>query len=301
MKKPLRSIFLLLLFICGTQAYAQQDPIHIGILPFDVTDANANNIKDIVQDQVTVCFAGKGRFFLLDRSVTEKLKAELERVKEASSAYAKIVADQGHMAGAQYLITGKVSSMEMGTTNTTNYLGKAVVNYHGTLHLTLQINTVETGKIYAQETITAISRDFDSNNPSDIFNNALCKLKSEVQKKVRTWFSTSITIVGVDKAKNGIPQKVLINAGKEIFDDGKNANCDASALAGLFASRKVYLDVISVEEIKFGATVSKREKKIGELKIDEVQGDITVCSVTKGDKDIKQYMDDKKPLIVKTQ
>ena len=301
MTKHLRLLSLIFFLFTGTKIYAQ-DAIHIGILPFDAVDNNANSVKELVQQEVTSCFANKGRFFLLDRAITEKLKAELERVKQSSSAYAKIVADQGRQANAEFLITGKVSSIVPGTSSTTNYLGKKTTTYHGTLHLGLQINTVETGKVFDQDAITVTSREFDSDNPGDIFDNALCKLKVEIQKKVRNLFTSSITIIGVDKEKNGIPQKVIINAGKEIFDNGKNSNCDGTnTLTGIFASKKVYLDIISQEDYKYGNITSKREKKIGELKIDEVQGDITVCTVTKGDKELKTYMDQKKALIIKTQ
>jgi hypothetical protein len=301
MAKYLRSLIIVFFACFCVKTYAQE-AIHIGILPFDAADNNAHNIKDLVQQQVTSCFANKGRFFLLDRAVTEKLKNELERVKETSSAYAKIVADQGHQANAEFLITGKVNSMVPGTSTTTNYLGKKTTTYHATLHLSLQINTVETGKVYNQEAITVTSREFENDNPGDIFDNALCKLKVEIQKKVRNLFASSITIVGVDKEKNGVLQKVIVNAGKEIFENGKNSNCDGtSTIAAIFASKKVYLDVFTVEDYKYGNITSKRERKVGELKIDEVQGDITVCTVTKGDKELKTYMDQKKTLIVKTQ
>jgi hypothetical protein len=294
----LSAIFLFLIL----SKVSAQDAIHIGIIPFKAIDRDAEAIANLVEEQVSACFANKGRFYLLDRSVTEKLKKELEAAKENTSLYSKIVAEQGHMAGAEYLITGKVTSVEYTKVNGKNYLGQATTTYHGTLRVSVQINTVETGRVFFNEPYTILSRDFDTDAKSDILDNILCKLKTAIKIKVRDMFPTSLAIVHIEKEKKGIPDQVLINAGKDLFETGKTANCDVpsalSSISSIFSS-KIVLEVIEVETLTFGSAVSKREKKIGELKITSVEGDVSVCIVSKGGKEIKDAMDNKKVIIIR--
>lgn len=279
-----------------------QDAIHIGIIPFTSIDYNAQPITSLVEEQVSACFANKGRFYLLDRSVTEKLKKELESAKENTSLYAKIVAEQGHMAGAQYLINGKVSDLEIGQTSTKNYLGQTTITYHGTLHISVQVNTVETGRVFFNEPYTIVSKDFDSQSRGDILDNILCKFKTALKTKIRDVFPSTLAIVHVEKEKKGVPEQVLINAGKDMFDTGKTTNCDVpsalSSISSIF-SAKIVLEVIEMEDVTYGSTLVKREKKIGELKIASVEGDVSVCNVSKGGKEIKDAMDNKKNLVIR--
>lgn len=294
----LTAVFTILFF---AKANAQ-DAIHIGIIPFQAIDKDAEAVTNLVEEQVSSCFANKGRFYLLDRGVTERLKKELEAAKENTSLYSKIVAEQGHMAGAEYLITGKVGSMEVSKTTSKNYLGQITVAYHGTMRISVQVNTVETGRVFFNEPYTIISKDFDIESKSDILDNILCKFKTAVKIKIRDMFPTSLAIIHVEKEKKGIPEQVLINAGKDLFETGKTANCDVpsalSSISSIF-SAKIVLEVITVEDLNFGGATSKREKKIGELKITSVEGDVSVCNVSNGGKEIKDAMDSKKVILIR--
>jgi hypothetical protein len=298
-----KNFYLPIVFLfCSFGILYAQEAVHIGIIPFSPADNNAGAVTTIAEEQVASCFVNKGRFYLLDRGVTEKLKRELDATKENSSLYSKVVAQQGHLAGAQYLITGKVNSLELSSSTSKNYLtSKTTTNYHGTVRIALQINSVESGQVIFQEPFTIISSDFENNSSSDILDNIMCRFKSAVRNKVRNLFSSDITIIHVEKEKNGIPQKVLINVGKEMFEDGKNSNCEPSSSIASFFTKKIVLDVIVVDNVSYGGTTAKREKKIGELKVDSVEGDVSVCDVSKGDKDIKACLDAKTPLIIKAQ
>lgn len=67
----------------------------------------------------------------------------------------------------------------------------------------------------------------------------------------------------------------------------------------MWGRKKILLDVVSEEPLVAGGKTYNREKTIGELKMESVEGDLALCSVTGGDKDIKDYLDKKKPLLVK--
>lgn len=303
MKKAFYStILFLLLFLI--YARAQDGPTHIGIIPFAAADNSAGPAASLIEDQVASCFANKGRFILLDRGVTEKIKRELDAQKENTALFAKVVAQQGHLAGAQYLITGKVNSLETSTTTSKNYITSAITtSHHGTMRITVQINSVESGQVIYTEPFTITSSDYPTDSRSDILDNILCRFKSAVKAKIRNVFPIAISIVHIEKEKNGIPQKVLINAGRELFDDGKNSNCEPSTSLGSLSifTKKIVLDVIVVEEVNYGGAVSKREKKIGELKVDSVEGEVSVCDVSKGDKEIKAALDRKTTMIIRPQ
>jgi len=285
-----------------------QDAVHIAIIPFTASEntTNANAVTSVIEEQVASCFVNKGRFYLLDRGATEKIKKELDAAKDNASLYAKVVAQQGHLAGAQYIITGKVNSWGITPTTAKNMYGKTTTTYHGTLRVSIQINSVESGQVVFTEPFNIISNEFDTSTGSDIFDDAACKFKSAIRVKVRNMFASTITIIHVEKEKGGLPQQVLINAGKDIFEDKKNASCavvtsSSFAALGALLNPKIHLDVVFVEEVTYGGATSKREKKVGELKISSIEGEVTVCDITDGAKDIKTYLDAKKTLIVKIQ
>jgi len=317
MKSPLRLTAVLILSLIFRQAYAQ-DAIHIAIIPFSAGNNAPPATVDLVQNQVTTCFVNKSRFLLLDRGQTDRIKKELDAAKQNTSVYAKVVAEQGHLAGAEYIITGIVSPFEVASKKVSTYVnGKSVMvdQFHSIAHLTLQINRVETGQVVYSQPLVVSSRDFDKQTDADLLDNVLCRLKNTVADQVRNLFPVTMMIVSVDQVKkDGTPQKVLVSGGAEMFDNGKKATCpgdddlttSSSTTAAVFKSlgnmwgrKKIMLDVVSEEQLVAGGKTYNREKTIGELKMESVEGDLAVCSVTGGEKDIKDYLDKKKPLLVK--
>jgi len=317
MKLFLRLTAVLILSLIFRQANAQ-DAIHIALIPFTAT-ANAPQVTvDLVQNQVTTCFVNKSRFLLLDRGQTDRIKKELDAAKQNSSVYAKVVAEQGHLAGAEYIITGIVSPFELASKKVSTYVNSKSVmvdQFHYIAHLTLQINRVETGQVVYSQPLVISSRDFDNKDNADLLDNVLCRLKNTVAEQVRNLFPVTMMIVSVDQTKkDGTIQKVLVSGGGEMFDDGKKATCPGDddlttsssttaaafkTLGNLWGRKKILLDVVSEEALVAGGKTYNREKTIGELKMESVQGDLALCSVTAGDKDIKDYLDKKKPLLVK--
>lgn len=221
MKKLLFLALTLFLLFFVSLSDAQTSPTHVAIIPFTCSNPNAVSVANLVQSEVASCFVNKDRFYLLDRGVTEKLKNELEAAKQNTSMYAKVVAEQGHLAGAEYIITGIVDPMDIEESDNKSLLSTTtIVQYHGILHLLLEINAVETGKVMYSQPIIVTSADFTSKTGSSILTNALCKLKTQVQIEVRNLFPPIMTIVKVESEKKGLPEKILINSGSEMFDNG---------------------------------------------------------------------------------
>ena len=302
MKKKLLPVIALLSFLCVNYVRAQDAPIHIAIIPFTSSNNvyNERSITEQVQNEVASCFANKDRFFLLDRGTTDKLKTELDAAKDNASVYAKVVANQGHLAGAEYIITGVVDPLEIGETTTTNTYTKITsVAYHGSIRLSLNIIKVETGRVFYNEPLTITSKDFNNKSNSDIQDNAMCWLKSKVQELVRTLFSAPMIILSVEKEKKGLPEKVLVNAGAEILDNGKRSSCDGLTLGSLFQSKKLALEVYSEESITAGGKTYKRVKVIGALKVASIEGELAVCDVSTGAEAIKTLLDSKQSPLVR--
>jgi len=321
MKQFLRLTSLFVLLLIFKQGRAQ-DAVHIAIIPFKAAaNSNAATFIDQVQAVVTSAFANKNRFLILDRAQTEQLKKELDAAKDNASMYARVVAEQGHLAGAEYIITGIVSPVVIGqgTASIYNSAGKqqTIDQYHGSLNLFLQINRVETGQVVFSQPLKVASHDFDKRLDADIVDNVMCHLGTAIQAQLRELFPMSMTIISVDKTKkNGLPDKVLVSGGKEMFDTGKEADCPgdkvapgsssstyqafATGIGSLFSGKKkLLLDVISQEVLQAGGKSYNREKTIGQLKVESVEGELAVCTVTEGEKDIKEFMDAKKPLIIR--
>src|ERR1700744_1430462 len=104
-KNLLLAITVCLLFIIKQAAAQNSVPTHIAIIPFTSPIPKNETITHDVQGELASCFI-KSRFYLLDRSATDKLKKELDATKDDASLYAKVVAEKGHLANAEYIITG---------------------------------------------------------------------------------------------------------------------------------------------------------------------------------------------------
>lgn len=295
MKKTFLIVQLIIALLFYTQVRAQNAPVHIGILPFTSPANNGNSITDLVQSCVANAFANKSRYVLLDRDQTDAALKELEKAKESSSVYAKPVVEQGHQAIAAYLISGVVEPLEMGQTEvTTNYLTQAKTTmYHGTIHLSLKITRVEDNRIIYDEPIIVKSADYVAGSSSDIPDNAICRLNGQLKNIVRTYFPVNMVIYQVEKEKKGLPDVVSVNAGDDIFDNGKKNACSSEVtLANLF-KKKIVLEVYTDKvETVMGQPIHT-VKPVAVLKVLTVDGETSTCTVVSGANEIKAELDNK--------
>jgi hypothetical protein len=309
-------LFFLLSFInsAGAQQPAQpEQAIHIAIIPFtsaaEVQTPQELQAVDLVEKNVIAAFGNKNRFYLLDRAQTEKIKKELDRAKDKSSIYASVMAEQGHLGTAEYIITGVVNSYVIGDDKTLiNY--QYVTQYHASLRLSLQIVKVETGRTIFSDPIIIKSIDFANNSPGDIADNVLCKLGEKMKNIVKTLFPPDLMILHVEKEKKGLPYEVLVNGGTELFDNGKSvSSCDydehniyskaGKGLKNMFSSGKTKLDVFLSDQFVANGKTYAQKSLIGTLRIEEVQGDeLSLCSVNSGADKIKEAMDANKTIVV---
>jgi len=323
MKTLFQILAICLLFICA-RSKAQDQPTSIAILPFTSASSADSSLTRIVQETVAGCFANKpSRFYLLDRSKLGKFKREIEETKGNSFVFSPKMIEQGRLIGAEYIITGVVSPIDIETATTSNIdplnpkksTGTSNV-YNGTIRLQLQIDKVETGAVFLSKSIATTSKNFASMDKTGIVSNALCRLGNDVQTRVRQMFTPPITILKITKENGGYPDQLLITGGKEIFDNGSSApSCPGddeirtdltldnatSVLKGLWGSNKtkVFLTVFTTDQYTVNGKPYNQESTIGELEVKEIQGDVTVCKVSKGKKEIKSLLDSKKAYAIK--
>lgn len=302
---------LLFLFISHPVHVLAQDEekVTIAILPF-VTSANVvNGYKDAVQETVTKEFVSKSRFSIVDRSKFESVIKELNIQKNEEFLNSKVV-DQGKLLGAQYLITGVIAELKVNhdskgvPIDPSKPLGPrtTVTTYRGVINFSYQVIDVATSQAVYSENINVVGNEITNANEGEAISNALCKLKSPVKQAVLKQFPPEILIVQVEKSsKKGLPEKVLISAGNNLFDEDKAGGCGGIDLnvSSLFKKKGTWLKVCMVENITINGRESKREKNIGKLKLDDVQGDVSVCDVADGAKEIQDGLNEKKKLLIR--
>ncbi len=308
----MRKIPFLCFFIgCFTYSYCQSDEkTSIAILPFINNTANGNNYTGVMQDMVTKEFVKTSRFAILDRSKFKKVMEELNVQKSEEFLNSKVV-EQGRLLGAQYMVTGVLNQIETKkeTKTSLNSITKAYnteTAWSADVRFSFQVIDVATSSAVYAENISATNGAGHAAQSSDAVDNAICKLKKQVRAAVMKLFPQEILIISVEKKdRHGMPEQVLISAGSSFFDENykKGNECETGLvdkLGGIFAKKDVVkLKVIEIEILDVGGKEMKREKVIGMLKLEKVEGDFSVCKVDDGEKDIQEHLDSKKKMFVK--
>ncbi len=308
----MRKILLWVCLLCTTaKTYAQNDAkTTIAVLPFVNGGSNYTEYSNLMQEMVTKEFVKGSRFVILDRSKFQTVLQELNVQKSEEFLNSKVV-EQGRLVGAQYLVTGVLNQADARKDVSTYYdpvtkQNKVSVKWVADVKFSFQVIDVATSSAVYAENIAATNSANHNGEASDAMNHAMCRLKSQVKMAVMKFFPQEIQIVGIEKAdKKGLPESVLISAGANYFDENyKGGNeCDKNVMdkiTNIFAKKEhVKMKVVEIEMISLGDKEMKREKTIGMLKLDKVEGDFAICKVDEGEKEIGERLTAKKKLLVK--
>lgn len=300
-----------LVFWGASGAHSQADEkTSIAVLPFINNAAGKGDYCGIMQEMVTKEFVKGNRFAILDRSKFQKVLDELKVQKSEEFLNSKVV-EQGKVMGAQYLVTGVLNQAdakkEVGTAYDP-YLkqNKITTKWTADLRFSFQVINVATSSAVYAENISATNGTNHTDESNDAMENAMCQLKKQVRNAVMKLFPQEIMIVSVEKAnKKGLPELVLISAGSNFFgEDYKGGDeCETAVmdkvLGFLKKKEKVKLKVVEIETLTVNGTEKKREKTIGTLKLEKVEGDFSVCEVDEGEKEIGERLNAQKKLLVK--
>jgi len=294
MKKILTPFSLFFWFILPNYLLAQtsEERIPLAVLPFVASRgaviSNLGNLNTI-QEAVTKEFSSKSRFKMLDRSKFETIVQELNIQKSEEFLNSEIV-EQGKALSAQYLVAGVVNELKVSKLDkkvpkdiTKPFGEKTIVtSYQASLRMAFAVINVETQELVYNQPMNVATKDYFDGDTTSSITHVIEEMQKEVRKEIRNLFSVQMKILGIDKVdKNGLPETVLINGGGSMFvgKDAKNLRL------GVY----VYITVGDL----------KREKQVGEIKLLKVEGDVVVCQVKDGEKEIDNGIKSNETLIVK--
>ncbi|MBL7749302.1 MAG: hypothetical protein JNM19_17820 [Chitinophagaceae bacterium] len=302
---------LLCALVLNNTPHAQDSKPSIAVLPFisAVSNTSQSNYTSIVQDMVTQQLVKGNRFNILDRSKFQKVLDELNVQKQEEFLNSKIV-EQGRLEGAAYLVTGVINQMSVTEERYQEYNSVTKMyelkNRHNVeIKFSFQVIDVARGIAVHQENLYAKNTPNHDNKQADALENAQCLLRKQVKMSVAKIFPEEIQLVSVEKEdKKGLPDMVLISAGTNYFDEDykKGNECEKGLMDKINIFKKkesVKLKVYEEETITVGDKIMKREKLIGWLKLDKVEGEFSICEVTEGAEIIKDKLASKKTLLVR--
>ncbi len=276
-----KSTFYLMisLFLVGFNGKAQTDnELTIGVLPFAYSETKASSDEsNSISEAVIHAFVKTKRFDVLDRGSMQKIFEELEIQKGGEFIDSDKLAEQGKMKGADFLLAGYVSLIKIEKKpDKTHTLpnGQKITQPGGhfcNMTFSIKIIDVATSSIVATEKIETKGGSFVVTDESKAFQGALDGIAPDIDKFVEKNFPLTFTIAALEEVdKKGRAKMVLITGGS---DFGLEEGCE--------------LKVVEVTEI--GGKM--RKKEIGTIKVDNVEGEFSVCKVNKGGDLIKFKFD----------
>jgi len=269
---------MLLAVFFVTNAYSQSDELNtkptIAILPFQYSSNVSRADADALSQKVESAFIKSKRFTVIERTNFEQIFKELESQKNEVYLNSTKLAQQGELIGASQIVVGTVSSA--GNSGTT-FSFKVVDISTGETKDSKSISDFKNRKGIGIGT-TVVKALTDSKVVGKLANegttNALGSATLNIDKEVKDFindnYPLTFSLVEITKSKGEEATEVMIAGGKT---------------EGL--STSLSLEVIN--ETTVGAKQLRRKTSIGKLKVDKVEGSVTICRVTGGGKEIKEF------------
>jgi hypothetical protein len=274
--------------VTGLLLNAQQTAIPVAVFPFVPAIPEYTARARQIQGMVMETFRSNTHVQLIDRLNDTLILIELRKQMRAESVVAQGLVDQGRLSGAKAMIVGEVTnvSVEEKHAPVGIGLGKSATDtklYTASVSFTLQLSDVETGVVKGNKSFS--NRDGKrflgqslhvelSASPEA----AILKAVNTCQRSILSWLddalSPGIRIVAVDQRDpGGFPKTLLISG---IGTSGRHG-------ASLIINEISYLDNGSGQKLE-------RKQKLVDMRIEDRQGDITVCRITNGERVIEERM-----------
>lgn len=303
------ALIIFLYFLPGL-IFAQKDngKIKIAILDFtNPKDEHGNTLQVVsyLQELVNREFTNRQNFIILDRISFSKVSEELKTETDESFINSKLV-ETGRQYGAQYIVTGIVtqgnwvqnSSVVPVNSAYPNGPQKTVYTYTVNISFSLKLIDLSTGQSAFDESITCTNSAYST---AEALNNdygiASCRIKYAIMKM----FPVGIHIIQLDEVDSkGRLKKVLIDQGDDLFSENTahGGPCEnggkpdtkttfGERFSALFTKKKgTTISVILPEILNVNGKEYKREKEIGRLEVEKIEGQVSTCIVLEGDKEI---------------
>jgi hypothetical protein len=301
-----RLSFILLLALSNV-AYCQNEKTYVAIMPFVSVQSENKNTTAQLQEKTLSFLKKKIDLEVIDRSKDSLVLKELRNQTRSVSVIAKGMADQGKLSGATDILVGTVTNVGIGEREIKNDLEKEI-KYSCIINFSLQIIDVATGTVKKQMTLegstktkdavsdaaTSISRIFGGGKKleeggqiilSSTKEAAIDAAVTSAEREIGIWlnklYPVTLNMLSVESRNGKYPETVLIGGLDETYTKGTKVKVIEVAYLADSNGKKF-----------------RQEKKIGTLKILERQGEVCLCRITDGEKDIEEKIDAKKILLV---
>ena len=235
----------------------------------------------------------KSNIQVLDSSIDSTLVKELDLQIREHSIDASGLVQQGKLLGAQQVITGSLSEIKLESKRQQNILTqKNTTEFTAHIRFSVQLSNVETGEVISQKffntseyksgkLLNLVGGNASTGSTRDEATlNALKVAKKMIAEWISESYSNEIRILKVeDTDKKGVAETVLVSGVDESFSKG----------ADFIVSEVEVLDLGNGKSVK-------RNKKIAEIKIKEIQGEVSVCKITEGARVLQEKLNAKATL-----
>jgi curli biogenesis system outer membrane secretion channel CsgG len=296
--KKITFLLLLVLF----KMSAQDSKISVGVMAFVSSEKENASRASQLQEIVIEVLSLKTNIEPIDRSKDALLNQELDvQINERSIASKKLV-EQGKKIGANNLIIGTLTSIEVNEEKTSigklsglvGGFGGNTSNFKANISFSLQIIDVETGKIISHKAFNKTADNVGVSIPilgsGNSKEKAIVNAMDDSKKKILSWlnevYPSLIKILKIEeRTKSGKPKTILVTGVDSSLKEGS----------------KLILEEIELISSGIGTEPLRRYKKIASLVLKEKQGDITVCKISEGEDIIEEKMTNGSKLNIKVQ
>lgn len=295
MKNALLKMALCLSFGCFiiNSGHSQSEKTNIGILPFSYSiGAASSQDATAINEAVTNAFVKTKQFNILDRTKMDVIKSEKELQKSEDFIDGSVV-EQGKSLGANFLISGHVTSAKAEAVTTTDSKTgvTTTAGYKAKLAISLKIIDVSTSQIIISENLEPKGGSMmgalvgvSPKTPEAAITKAIKDIEPKIDEFVSKNFPLTFTFVEIQEKDGAEAKKVLISGG-----------------SGFGLKKGDKLKVIELVEMEVNGKKMMRKKEIGEIKILKVEDEnFSQCQVLSGGTEINSKFETKAKLQVIT-
>ncbi|MDC6366668.1 MULTISPECIES: CsgG/HfaB family protein [Flavobacteriaceae] len=279
--------YLFVILLASSWIYGQESTIGLQSI------TSYNPTKDYVEaelifQKIKEILVNSRNFEVLDRESLGIVLTEQEIQKQITSINAKVV-DQGKIAGAQYIIGGKLIGLEY--KKAINLLQKSKVAgqtlQRAVFSFSVDILDTESSKTLETKTFkvgTLNTKSIGGLTKIEAFQAALKALTKDLEKFLNKFIAKSVAIVSIEEEKGGAAKKILLNTGE--------ANG---------AKKNDKLGIYELSTVTIGNKQTQREKWVADVKIEAIEGEeLSTAMVVKGGKELLDKFNSQKTLICKS-
>ena len=297
------TIFFLLLFSMNSYSQELSDGNYtVGILPVTSETYETQSYNPNVHASLSKVFVEKSRFTVVDRAKFDQIAKERNLQKQEDFLNGAVV-EQGKSLGAQYLISGNINSISKRAGNiekskldydvaTKQFYTRKYLVYVTQVDIVInvQIIDVSTGVVKSNKSFVS-THETETSSEATAINNAVLGLEGYIRAWINDAFPVYMKIVRVESTnKKGFPDKVLIKGGKDV---------DLAVSKTFLFNNSSELEVFTFETLNVDGKEYKRQVSVGKVRIEEVQGEFSLCKVKNGAEEIQKRMNEGKPLLLK--